>query len=108
METTLERLQRLYPGRLPIVVNKSPRSDAPKLDKSKFLVPPELTLGQFIYIVRRRLELTPDKSLFLFVENVLPTTSTLMRELYSKYKKPDGFLYMIYTGESTFGGGGLI
>ncbi len=77
----------------------------PEIDKQKFLVQPELTMGQFIYIVRRRLALPPSKALFLFVNGALPTTSTLMSQIYAAYKAEDGFLYMTYTGESTFGGG---
>ena len=47
--------------------------------------------------------LSPDQSLFLFVANILPTTGDLMRELYGRYREEDGFLYIKYCGESTFG-----
>ncbi len=105
MNSTVQRIQQLYPGRIPVIVKKSPRSDVPDIDKNKFLVQPELTMGQFIYIVRRRLALPASKALFMFVGGALPTTSTLMSQLYAAYKAPDGFLYMTYTGESTFGQG---
>ena len=88
-----------------MIVRKAPRSDAPEIDKQKFLVQPELTMGQFIYIVRRRLALPASKALFMFVNGALPTTSTLMSQIYASYKAEDGFLYMTYTGESTFGSG---
>jgi GABA(A) receptor-associated protein len=105
MDSTVQRIQQLYPGRIPVIVRKSPRSDVPDIDKQKFLVQPELTMGQFIYIIRKRLVLPSHKSLFLFVNGALPTTSTLMSQLYLSYKADDGFLYMSYTGESTFGDG---
>lgn len=97
------RIMARYPGRIPVIVNKARHTDAPDLDKHKFIAPTDLTVGQFIYIVRRRLQLTPEKSLFLFVNGTLPTTSTLMNQLYEYHKAEDGFLYMIYAGESTFG-----
>ncbi len=103
-KTESQRIMSRYPGRIPIIVNKAKHTDVPDLDKHKFITPAELTVGQFIYIVRRRLEMPPEKSLFLFVNNTLPTTSTLMSQLYEYHKAEDGFLYMIYAGESTFGG----
>jgi GABA(A) receptor-associated protein len=101
----VQRIKEKYPGRIPIIVNKSKTSDVPELDKHKFLAPADLTVGQFIYVVRRRLSLSPEKSLFLFVNNTLPTTSTLLSQLYQYHKDEDGFLYMLYAGESTFGVG---
>ncbi len=98
-----ERIKQRFPGRVPIIVNKSRTTDIPDLDKHKFLAPADLTVGQFVYVVRRRLALPPEKSLFLFVNNTLPTTSTLINQLYQYHRHEDGFLYMIYAGESTFG-----
>jgi GABA(A) receptor-associated protein len=93
-----------YPGRIPVIVEKS-RSvhDMPDLDKTKFLCPDSLTSGQFIYVIRRRMTLAPEKALFVFVNNTLPVSSALMREVYSQHRDLDGFLYMHYAGESTFG-----
>jgi len=41
---------------------------------------------------------------FLFVEDVLPPSSALMSQIYEKHKDSDGFLYITYSGENTFGG----
>jgi len=75
----------------------------PMIDKTKFLVPGDLTLGQFIFIIRRRLTLSSETALFMFVGGTLATTNTLMRELYSTHKDIDGFMYATYSGENTFG-----
>jgi GABA(A) receptor-associated protein len=94
-----------YPGRIPIIVEKSLNAkDVPDIDKSKFLCPDTITLGQFIYIIRRRLVLPPEKALFIFIKNTLPLASQLIKEVYAQYRDTDGFLYVTYTGESTFGG----
>lgn len=99
-----KRITEKFPGRVPVIVERSPRDKLmPELDKEKFLVPCDLSVAQFIYIIRKRLTLRSEVALFLFVNGVLPTTSTLMRELYSMYKDPDGFLYAQYSGENTFG-----
>jgi GABA(A) receptor-associated protein len=98
-----QRIRDKFPGRVPAIVERGNRSDVPLIDKKKFLVPSDLTIGQFIYVVRKRLNLPPEKALFLFVNNTLPTTGTLMRELYAQYMSEDGFLYCAYSGESAFG-----
>lgn len=94
-----------FPGRIPTIVEKSvsSRSTVPLIDKQKFLVPGDLSVSQFVYIIRRRLTLTPETALFLFVAGTLPTTTCLMKELYATYKDQDGFLYIQYSGENTFG-----
>jgi len=33
----------------------------------------------------------------------MPPTSCLIHDLYDKYKDDDGFLYISYSGENTFG-----
>ncbi len=98
------RIHQLYPGRIPVIIERK-GNDIPPPAKKKFLTPNTLTLGQFVYIIRRNIQLPPEKALFLFVKGTLPATSTLMRELYDLYKDDDGFLYMTYSGESTFGMG---
>lgn len=111
--TESRRIIEKFPGRIPVIVERSSRDNAvPRLDKEKFLVPCDLTTAQFVYIIRKRLSLPSEMALFLFINGVLPTTGTLLKELYSIYKDRDGFLYAQYSGENTFGdyvagGGGV-
>ena len=69
----------------------------------RYLVPSDLTVGQFVYVIRKRIELPPEKAIFIFVRNVLPPTASLMSEIYADQKDEDGFLYITYSGENTFG-----
>ena len=69
----------------------------------RYLVPSDLTVGQFVYVIRKRIELPPEKAIFIFVSNVLPPTASLMSEIYADQKDEDGFLYITYSGENTFG-----
>lgn len=74
------------------------------MEKRKYLVPREMPVGQFIFILRSRLHLSPGTALFVFVNNTLPQTANLMGSVYDVYKdKEDGFLYMCYSSEKTFG-----
>jgi len=105
-ERSLEslRIRERFPGRVPIIVERSGKSlDIPLIDKNKFLAPGDLNVSQFLHVVRRRMQLPGEVALFLFVANTLPTTGTLLRELYANYAEHDGFLYMAYSGENTFG-----
>lgn len=98
-----QRIREKYPDRIPVIVERTDQSDIDKIDKSKFLVPADLTVGQFVYVIRKRIKLTAEKAIFIFVNGTLPKTSTLMSNLYKTEKSDDGFLYVKYSGESTFG-----
>jgi Autophagy protein Atg8 ubiquitin like len=41
---------------------------------SRYLVPADLTVGQFVYVIRKRIKVSPEKAIFMFVKNVLPPT----------------------------------
>jgi GABA(A) receptor-associated protein len=101
----LEKLQHKYPSRIPVFMIRARGADPsfPTLTRQKFLVPKDLTLGMFSYVVRKHLSLPPEKALFLFVENYLPTTSMPMSQLYAQHKSEDGALRIVYTSESAFG-----
>ncbi|KAF5455461.1 hypothetical protein F2P56_025034 [Juglans regia] len=92
-----------YPDRVPVIVERYSRSDLPEMEKRKYLVPQDMSVGQFIYILSGRLHLAPGKALFVFVKNTLPQTATLMGSVYKSFKDEDGFLYMCYSTEKTFG-----
>lgn len=100
------RISQKFPGRVPVIVERgSNAKTVPLIDKQKFLVPGDLTLGQFVFVIRKRMELMSESALFCFVGGTLPTTGSLLRELFGRFRDPDGFLYMSYCGENTFGGG---
>ena len=73
------------------------------MDKRKYLIPMDLTVGQFVYVIRKRIKINPEKAIFTFVNGKLPPTSQLMSNIYDENKDEDGFLYITYSGENTFG-----
>ncbi|OAY63500.1 Autophagy-related protein 8C [Ananas comosus] len=97
------RIREKYPDRIPVIVEKAERSDIPDIDKKKYLVPADLTVGQFVYVVRKRIKLSAEKAIFIFVKDTLPPTAAIMSAIYEEHKDEDGFLYMTYSGENTFG-----
>ena len=68
-----------------------------------FFLLSDLTVGQFHYVIRKRIKLAPEKALFLFCSNSIPPNAALMSTVYEEQKDEDGFLYIQYSGESTFG-----
>ncbi|RUP42988.1 microtubule-associated protein [Jimgerdemannia flammicorona] len=131
-----ERIRQKYPDRIPVICEKVEKSDIATIDKKKYLVPSDLTVGQFVYVIRKRIKLSPDKAIFIFVNEVLPPTAgtycafsatrdpfacvylaafidsfftlnllilALMNAIYDEHKDDDGFLYITYSGENTFG-----
>ena len=73
------------------------------IDKNKFLVPKDLNMNQFVYIIRKRIKLDKSQSIFLMVNNSLCPSNTPVSVIYDDHKDEDGFLYIKYTGENTFG-----
>ena len=100
-----QRVMQKYPDRIPIVCEKSKNNNSsiPLLDKSKYLVPADLTVGQFMYVIRKRIKLNSEQAIFLFVNGTIPSTSAILYSLYDSCKDEDGFLYITYSGEITFG-----
>ncbi|XP_009375763.1 autophagy-related protein 8f [Pyrus x bretschneideri] len=97
------RIREKYSDRIPVIVEKAERSDIPNIDRKKYLVPADLTVGQFVYVIRKRIKLSAEKAIFIFVDDVLPATGAIMSTIYDEKKDADGFLYVTYSGENTFG-----
>ena len=97
------RIKKQYSDRIPVIVEQGTESKLPPLDKKKYLVPGDITVGQFIFVIRKRIRLRPEEAIFMFVNNCLPATASLMSKLYHEHKDEDGFLYITISGESTFG-----
>ena len=74
--------RRKYPNRVPVIVEKAPKARLGDLDKKKYLVPSDLTVSQFYFLIRKRISLRPEDALFFFVNNTFPPTSATMGALY--------------------------
>ncbi len=99
-----KRIMDKYPDKIPVICERNFSSTLPTIDKHKFLVPTDLTIGQFIYVIRKRIKITPQEAIYLFIKGNMPPSNETMNITYSKYRDEDGFLYISYTNENTFGG----
>jgi len=99
-----DRILTKYPTRVPIICERSKHEvNCPVLDKMKYLVPKDLTSHQFLYVIKKRLKLPSDQALFLFIHTTVPQPSQLISDIYETHKNNDGFLYLTYASENTFG-----
>ena len=99
-----EKMRRLYPNKIPVICEKNPKDkDLPSSKRKKYLISKDITCGQFMSIMRSRVNLGPEKAMFLFIDNIIPGPTSNLSELFIRYKDPDGFLYIVYTGENAFG-----
>jgi GABA(A) receptor-associated protein len=97
------RIRTKFPDRIPVIVEKHEKSAMQDLDKKKFLVPEDLTLGQFMYVLRKRVKMDSKQAIYLFVNGGLIPVNTLLIDIYEKNKDIDNFLYCTISLEDTFG-----
>ncbi len=99
-----QRIRIKYPDRIPVICERHISNESsPDIDKTKYLVPMDLTVGQFLFIIRKRLMVTSEQALYLFVNGSIPPTTESMINIYDYNKDIDGYLYMEYATEATFG-----
>ena len=99
------RILREYPNRVPIICEAAPRSVLPSLKKTKYLVPYDMTINQFQFLIRRNLDLTQESALYLITsKGIALIGDKTMMEVYNNHKdKTDNFLYIYYDCEITMG-----
>ena len=98
-----KRVMSAYTDRIPIVCEKQRNSKMPDIKKKKYLVPKDLTVGQFIYVLRKQINIDPKVGFFIFINSNILKNSEIVYDCYTKYKDPDGFLYVKYDFENVFG-----
>lgn len=95
------RVLEKYSSRVPVILDSY--KDQVSLNKSKYLIPSNMTSGEFLYTIRKRANLTESDALFMFVGKQLVTSHMSMLEVYNDNKDADGFLYCTVCREETFG-----
>lgn len=101
--TESNHIRTKYPDRIPIIIQRKPYSKAPPISKYKYLVNNDMTIAQLLYSVRSKMKLEPQQSLFFFIGETIPVSSHSIFHIYHSHKDDDGFLYLTYDTENTFG-----
>jgi GABA(A) receptor-associated protein len=103
-KSEFKNINMKYPDRIPVIVERATHhSLIPQIDKKKYLISHDLTMYQVLYTIRRRLKLSETQAIFVFINNRLPPMAATLGQIYKDNKEEDGFLYITYNGEDTFG-----
>ena len=99
-----EKILNRYPDKIPIVCEKAPRSKIKSIEKTKYLVEPNLILPQFKATIRKKLDLDDKEAIFFLINGKTSLSGNdTLGTIYSKYKSKDGFLYIAYASEEIWG-----
>lgn len=101
-----EKMNKKYTNRICVIVERSNacNSTIGEINKRKYLVNYDMLLSTFLMVLRKRISVGKEQALLLFVNDKHLITSTMtMAQIYNEHKDEDGFLYMTYCGENTFG-----
>ena len=94
---------------MPTVIEPQTTSQPSRLDQNKyatcrFLIPAMYTFHEFVQVLRRRMDLQASESLWLELGgSSAPPAEYMMYKVYETYKSADGFLYVKYSSEATYG-----
>ncbi|XP_047124891.1 microtubule-associated proteins 1A/1B light chain 3A isoform X2 [Hydra vulgaris] len=100
-----ESISAKYPDKVPLIIERYKSEKAlPVLEKMKYLVPSDMTVGMLSNVIRKRLQLNSSQSLFLLINsrNICSSSLTLL-DVYREEKDEDGFLYIVYASQEVFG-----
>jgi GABA(A) receptor-associated protein len=100
-----QRVLQKFPDRVPIICERYEFTDCncPNIDKRKYLVPNNLTIGQFLMVIRKRIKIDPEKAIYFIINKTIPPSRSTMIDIYKQHKDSDEFLYIKYTYENVFG-----
>ena len=117
----IELLLKKYPERVPIVISSS--SIKIKNKDSRFIVPNDMTIAQFIVILRKKISLGSTETIFIFIKSndasnpsettkeenyvsgkdILVSTTSSILSLYNEYKDENLVLNLYFEKENVFG-----
>jgi len=98
-----DRILMKYKNRVPILIWNVDKGV--EIVKRKFIVPMDITLGQFLFVLRKQItNMTSVDGLFLFVHksNTMLPVGDVIGKIYKEHKQ-DGFLRLVLAKENTFG-----
>lgn len=100
---TYEEIKKKYPNKIPIIMKKADSCNLKPIEKNKFLVATDMTIGRFNFSIRKYFKINGAQSIIFFVNKTLVPVSMSIKEVCHKYGYENDFLVIEYTTENTFG-----
>ena len=97
-----QSLMAQHPGKYPLVLVKDSKSRI-AFKVSQYMVNGELTICNFLYSLRRSINMPKNRGLYLFLSEIMPMLNSKIAELYERFADDDGFLYFSYSDQEDKG-----
>lgn len=104
------RILAKYPAHVPVIVDID--SSLGKINKTKFLVPYDVSASHLICSIRKQIKFNKNDAMMIFCDNIILCPTLIIGKFYEDYlekKKQekkfdnDKFLYLTVVNENTFG-----
>ena len=100
------QIRNKYPDRIPVICEQNiygKKTIMNQLNKKKYLAPWDLSIAQFMFLIRKNIQVGANEAIFLCIGHIILPSNSLFIDLYEQYHDTDGFLYITYITENTFG-----
>jgi len=107
----VNKLMAKYPDTVPSIICRY-TVEINDIDKKKYILPNELTVRQLIKKIKDRSNTDEHTAIYLIAETIgvnknkchtLLSATQTMKDIYTTCVASDGFLYILYNKEQTFG-----
>lgn len=96
----VELIKEKYPHHIPILI----RSNKINFTQYKYLVNEEVTISEFMMILKKKIKLNSYEAIYLFINNSIPKGSSQLNNLYNSHKDLETNMLIINVcKENTFG-----
>jgi hypothetical protein len=96
-----KRIEEKFPDRIPLVIDIE--GGGLHLPRRKYLVERDMLFINFAHVIRQRLKVGPNESLFFFCEGCIPQQTHTLQQIFKERGSEDGFLVLTIMKENTFG-----
>lgn len=97
-----KNIREHYPDRIPVIIDIE--GGGLYLKRRKYLVERDMLFANFAHVIRQRLCVSPNESLFFFYENTIPCQSHTLGQIFNEHGVScDGFFVLTVAKENTFG-----
>jgi len=95
----LTKVLKKYPNRVPVIIE----SKAVPVNKTKYLVPKDVSFSIFMYQLRKHMTVGYWEGVYCYVDNKLIPSTMAMGDIYEEHKSEENTLNITVTKENTFG-----